>query len=150
MPTVKVAVGYIIEQDVMNELLSDIDVGDSDEEEEVAEAEAKGAQITTLNPVICKVTRWKNRLTPEQRAKVPEILWYVRNDRDTLDPCSFFFRTRWEYVSTEEEVAERLWEFEWDVAARQRLMEVFSDRGIQESHMKFATRPFRPWIRVQT
>lgn len=144
MPTVKVAVGYIIEQDVMNELLADIDVGDSDEAEVVAEAE--GAQITSLNPVICKVTKWETSLTPEQQAKIPEILWYVRNDRDTLDPCSFFFRTRWEYVSTEEEIDEKLWEFEWDKAARQRLMEVFG-RGIKESHMKFATRAFNPWIK---
>ncbi|KAI6032354.1 hypothetical protein PISMIDRAFT_13258 [Pisolithus microcarpus 441] len=132
MPTVKVAVGYIIEQDVMNELLADIDVGDSDEAEVVAEAE--GAQITSLNPVICKLKSRKS------------YVWYVRNDRDTLDPCSFFFRTRWEYVSTEEEIDEKLWEFEWDKAARQGLMEVFG-RGIKESHMKFATRAFNPWIK---
>ncbi|KAI5983119.1 hypothetical protein EDD15DRAFT_2202336 [Pisolithus albus] len=75
MPTVKVAVGYIIEQDVMNELLADIDVGDSDEEEVAeAEAEAEGAQVTTLNPVICKVTKWETSLTPEEQAKIPEIL----------------------------------------------------------------------------
>ncbi|KAI5982036.1 hypothetical protein EDD15DRAFT_2534667 [Pisolithus albus] len=145
MPTVKVAVGYIIEQDVMNELLADIDVGDSDEEEVAAEAEADGGEIITLNPVICKVIRWQNSLTPEQKSRIPEILRYVRND-DTLDPCSFFVRTRWEYVSTEEEINKRLRHFESDGAARQRFMEVFG-RGIQESHMKFATRAFNPWIR---
>ncbi|KAI6032318.1 hypothetical protein PISMIDRAFT_428101 [Pisolithus microcarpus 441] len=126
----------------MNELLADIDIGDSDE----PEVEEEGVEVTTLNLVICKVTEWKNRLTPEQRARIPEILWYVRNDNDTPNPCSFFFRSRWEYVSTHEEIDEKLQQSGWDRAARQRLMEVFG-RGIQESHMKFATRPFNPWIK---
>ncbi|KIK12688.1 hypothetical protein PISMIDRAFT_18561 [Pisolithus microcarpus 441] len=138
MPTVKVAVGCIIEQGVMNELLADIDVGDSDEAEVTEE---EGGEIITLNPVICKVITWEVRLTLEQKSRIPEILWYVRNDNDTLDPCSFFVRTRWEYVSTREEAYEKSHHFESDAAARQRFMEVFG-RGIQESHMKFATRPF--------
>lgn len=143
MPTVKVAVGYIIEQDVMNELLANIDIADADESDSEVE---EGVETTTLNPVICKVITWKARLTPEEQAQIPEILWYVRDDRDTLDPCSFFFRTRWEYVSTREEIYEKLRQSGWDRAARQRIMDAFGGR-IQESDLKFATRPFRPWIR---
>ncbi|KAI5983132.1 hypothetical protein EDD15DRAFT_2202349 [Pisolithus albus] len=74
MPTVKVAVGYIIEQDVMNRLLADINIGDFEAEVAEAEAEADGAQVTTLNPVICKVITWRVGLTPEQQARIPEIL----------------------------------------------------------------------------
>ncbi|KAI5983124.1 hypothetical protein EDD15DRAFT_2376863 [Pisolithus albus] len=145
MPTVKVAVGYIIEQDVMNRLLADINIGDFEAEvaEAKAEAEAEGVQVTILNPVICKVTKWKNRLTPEQQARIPEVLWCVRNNSDNLDHCSFFVRTRYEYVSTREEVFDKLRHFESDVAARQRFMDVFG-RGIKESDMKFATRKSRP------
>lgn len=87
---------------------ADIDIGDSDE----PEVEEERVEVTTLNPVVSKATKWKNRLTPEQRARIPEILsGYVGNDRDTLGPVSFFVRTR----------------------ARQRFMEVFG-RGVHESH----------------
>ncbi|KAI6029037.1 hypothetical protein EDC04DRAFT_2605662 [Pisolithus marmoratus] len=160
MPTVKVAVGYLIEQDVMDELSSDLDENES-EESEVSDSE--GAEIITLNPVLCKVIRWKARLTPEQQARTPEILCLsavtisremvfslISHDiylsdclRDTnVDSYASFVPTRWEYVSTSEEVYEKLLQYESDKAARQRFMEVFG-RGIHESHMKFATRPYR-------
>ncbi|KAI5992549.1 hypothetical protein EDC04DRAFT_2809167 [Pisolithus marmoratus] len=143
----------------MNELLGDLDESEL-EESEVLDSE--GGEVITLNPVLCKVIRWKARLTPEKQAGTPEILCLsavtisremaftlISRDiyladylRDTnIDSYAFFVRTRWEYVSTPEGVYEKLLQYESDKAARQRFMEVFG-RGIQESHIPFAYRRY--------
>ncbi|KAI6146755.1 hypothetical protein BKA82DRAFT_29520 [Pisolithus tinctorius] len=72
VPTVEVACGYIIEQDVMNELLADIGEPWKPEESEISDLE--GEEVTTVNTIICKVDRWTMHLTPKQRAGTPRIL----------------------------------------------------------------------------
>lgn len=52
MPTVKVAVGYIIEQHVMKELLADIETPWITDDEELSESDSEGGEVVTVNPVI--------------------------------------------------------------------------------------------------
>lgn len=139
---VKVAVGYIIEQHVMRELLADIEALWITDDEELSDSDSEGGEVVTVNPVIRMVNIWARLLTDEQRARTPRILYYLLDVNAGYDPYDFFFLTRWAYVKTVEEVNQKLSECESDWDARQRFMEVFG-RGIQESHMKFATRVYR-------
>ncbi|KAI6146758.1 hypothetical protein BKA82DRAFT_627713 [Pisolithus tinctorius] len=108
--------------------------------------------------------RWKIRLTPEQRAGTPPIICLftvtisigtcalisfdiyltnlLRGASVGYDTCTFLVLTRFAYVSSHEEIQEKLCESESNRVAKRRFVEMFG-RGIQDSHMKSAAERYR-------
>lgn len=86
--------------------------------------------------------RWKIRLTPEQRAGTPPIIYLLRDASVGYDTCTFLVLTRFAYVSSHEEIQGKLCESESNRVAKRRFVDMFG-RGIQDSHMKFAAERYR-------